>query len=82
MKMPTARQTAVPKANHKVVRANRNAPQVRPVVSGFDSALHHSEIAEVAYLRWLERAGKPGSPEDDWLNAETEVRARYERVED
>ena len=34
----------------------------------------------MAYRIWLERADRPGSPEEDWLKAEAEVRAKYSRV--
>ena len=32
-----------------------------------------------AYRIWLERADRPGSPEEDWLKADSEVRAKYTR---
>lgn len=44
----------------------------------FDAAVHHEEIAKIAYRKWLERADGPGSPEEDWLKAEIEARAQYE----
>ncbi|HWQ52852.1 MAG TPA: DUF2934 domain-containing protein [Bryobacteraceae bacterium] len=34
------------------------------------------EIARTAYSYWLERGGQGGSPEDDWLRAERELRSR------
>jgi hypothetical protein len=43
----------------------------------YDAKAHQKEIAQVAYRIWLERADRPGSPEDDWIKAEAEVRARY-----
>lgn len=36
----------------------------------------HSEIAEAAYHRYLNRHGAGGSDFDDWLEAERELRAR------
>ena len=48
-------------------------------VAEFDAAEHHKEIAQVAYRIWLERAYSPGSPDDDWLEAVSEVRAKYSR---
>ena len=45
----------------------------------FDAVAHQKEIAQVAYRIWLERADRPGSPEEDWLKAEAEVRAKYTR---
>ena len=48
-------------------------------VPAFDAVAHQKEIAQVAYRIWLERADRPGSPEEDWLKAEAEVRAKYTR---
>jgi len=45
----------------------------------FDPVAHQKEIAQVAYRIWLERADRPGSPEEDWLKAEAEVRSKYTR---
>jgi hypothetical protein len=53
-------------------------PAAAPV-SAFDAVAHQKEIAQVAYRIWLERADRPGSPEEDWLKAEAEVRAKYTR---
>lgn len=36
----------------------------------------HDEIARLAYSYWQSRGGKGGSPEEDWLRAEAELRAR------
>jgi hypothetical protein len=44
-------------------------------VAEFNPAEHHDEIAVAAYLIWLSDA--PRSPEENWLKAEQEVRARY-----
>jgi hypothetical protein len=43
----------------------------------FDAAEHYEEIASSAYLNFLARSGAPGSPEDDWIQAERYVRAKY-----
>jgi hypothetical protein len=37
--------------------------------------LTHDDIAARAYHRWQQRAGGPGSPEDDWYQASDELRA-------
>jgi len=34
------------------------------------------EIAQLAYLYWESRGGQNGSPEEDWLRAEQELRGR------
>jgi hypothetical protein len=66
------------------VRAAQEEPAAAasgPVpVPEFDVAAHHEEIAKVAYRIWLERAYCPGSPEEDWLKAVNEVRAKYTRT--
>lgn len=67
---------AEPKAHRSPRRAAKSAPA--PIFV-FDLAAHQKEIAQVAYRVWLERSDRPGSPEDDWLKAEAEVRAKYTR---
>jgi hypothetical protein len=59
---------------HRTTRKTQSAQAPTPV---FDLAAHQKEIAQVAYRIWLERADRPGSPEDDWLKAEAEIRAKY-----
>lgn len=74
-------RTAPPKAAEpKAHRSPRRVPKLAaaPILE-YDPAAHQKEIAQVAYRIWLERADRPGSPEDDWLKAEVEVRARYVR---
>jgi hypothetical protein len=79
-------QTAPSPAETKAYRGIR-APNKKPVlvptapapVPEFDIAAHRKEIAQVTYRNWLERADRPGSPEEDWSKAESEVRARYTR---
>jgi len=34
----------------------------------------HSNIAQLAYLRWLERGCPIGSPEEDWFQAEQDLK--------
>ena len=36
----------------------------------------YDEIAQLAYSYWEARGCQGGSPEEDWLRAETELRAR------
>jgi hypothetical protein len=38
--------------------------------------LSHEEIARVAYAFWEARGGQGGSPEEDWLRAEQQLRDR------
>ena len=65
---------AEPKVHRSPRRPNPPAP-----IPDFDPVAHQKEIAQVAYRIWLERADRPGSPEEDWLEAEAEVRAKHTR---
>ena len=65
---------AEPKIHRNPGRKNLSTTVQTPV---FDPVAHQKEIAQVAYRMWLERADRPGSPEDDWLKAEAEIRAKY-----
>lgn len=67
---------AEPKAHRNPRRASQSA---LASIATFDPATHQKEIAQVAYRIWLERADRPGSPEEDWLKAEAEVRAKHTR---
>jgi DUF2934 family protein len=74
--MPRTQEAAKPKAHRSARSASKKPVGVPapPPVPEFDAAGRHEEIAEIAYIKWLQRAG---SPEEDWLKAEAEVRARY-----
>lgn len=69
---------AEPKAQRTPRRVTKDAPASAPIAV-FVAVAHQKEIAQVAYRIWLERADRPGSPEEDWLKAEAEVRAKYSR---
>ena len=74
--MPTTQNTPISATKPKVHRSARGAGKKLVPASApeFDAAAHRQEIAEIAYCKWLERAG---SPDEDWMKAENEVRARY-----
>ena len=38
--------------------------------------MNQVDVAELAYQRWVERGRPQGSPEDDWFEAERELRSR------
>ena len=59
----------------------KSAPAPVPMPE-FEVAAHHEEIARISYRNWLERAEGPGSPEQDWLAAVSEVRTKYKRKVD
>jgi Protein of unknown function (DUF2934) len=73
---PSKAKAAEPKPHRSPRRVSKGAPAP---ISEYDPAAHQKETAQVAYRIWLERADRPGSPEDDWLKAEAEVRAKYVR---
>jgi hypothetical protein len=65
------------KTTSKTHRAPRRAAQSPAAAGGeFNPAEHHHEIAVAAYHCWLERGGAEGSPEEDWMRGEAEVRRR------
>jgi hypothetical protein len=81
--MPRTRTAATPATEpktHRIARtAVRKTSRVRSAPAAmpeFNAAAHHQEIALAAYYNWLERSE---TPEEDWLKAEIEVRARYTR---
>jgi hypothetical protein len=53
----------------------KKAPEA---VIEFQPAEHQHEIALAAYHLWLDRGETPSSPEQNWLQAEAEVRSRYQ----
>jgi hypothetical protein len=68
---PKTRRTA-PSTERKRTPVRRKA-----LVPEFDEAAHRDEIAEAAYLIWLQRGGAPGSQVEDWCMAATTVREKY-----
>ena len=73
----TAPSKAAELKTHRIPR--RVGKSASAPILEFDLAAHQKEIAQVAYRIWLERADRPGSPENDWLQAEAEVRAKHTR---
>jgi hypothetical protein len=78
--MAVTRTAPTKAAELKTPRSPRRVSKSAPApIPEYDPAAHQKETAQVAYRIWLERADRPGSPEDDWLQAEAEVRAKYTR---
>jgi hypothetical protein len=59
-------------------------------ISSFGSAVgsnpeslngRHEEIARLAYSYWEARAGQGGSPEEDWFQAEREIKTHEGRLQ-
>jgi hypothetical protein len=77
---PAVGQTAEPK---KSVERKRTPIRRKAVAAAadsipqFDLTAYHDEIAEAAYLNWLQRSDGAGSPEEDWLRAESAVRIKH-----
>jgi hypothetical protein len=76
--MPITRTAPAKPADQKVHRTpRRKTLSSEAPIPTFELAAHKNEIAQVAYRIWLERADRPGSPEEDWLKAEAEIRQKY-----
>jgi hypothetical protein len=44
-------------------------------LSGSEPVVPHEEIERLAYAYWEARGGESGSAEEDWLRAESELKA-------
>jgi Protein of unknown function (DUF2934) len=57
-----------------------DGPAAEPVAvrafSSIEYTLAHDEVSALAYSYWVERGYTEGSPEQDWLRAEEELRRR------
>jgi len=40
----------------------------------------HTEVARLAYLRWLDRGCPIGSPEEDWSRAEQDLKSQQSQT--
>ena len=79
---PVRRKTTAARPKHSPTTADETAaspvrePQMEaplaPPVAEY--APSHEEIARLAYLYWEARGYQGGSPEEDWLRAENELR--------
>jgi Protein of unknown function (DUF2934) len=47
-----------------------------PMVNGGIVEIDREEVAKLAYLYWEARGGQGGSPENDWIRAEEELKNR------
>ncbi len=66
----TARRPHVPATE----RETAATPSIEAPIAAYEPT--HDEIALQAYLYWEQRGFQGGSPEEDWLRAEQELRAR------
>jgi hypothetical protein len=60
--------------------ATESVVVVETVAATPDCQPGHEEIAALAYALWEGRGYQGGSPEEDWLHAEEELRARTTRA--
>ena len=73
---PKPRTKAV-KSPETTVSSPRRHKKATPVASvSVSSIISDEEIATLAFSYWEARGYQGGSPEDDWLRAESELRQR------
>jgi len=76
MPAPSARRTVKTKRRDSTVIATE-APSASGVTGSTVSGnleIQHEDIARLAYALWEARGSQDGSPEQDWLQAEQELR--------
>ncbi|MBI5280090.1 MAG: DUF2934 domain-containing protein [Candidatus Solibacter usitatus] len=83
LKSRAAARTKSTAATHKAPARKPAARRSRPEapgkeISAFDETLHQAEIAQEAYLLWLNRGASHGQAHQDWLRAIEIVRARHQ----
>ena len=59
-----------------VIHKHKKPVAPEPESASFSTHPTHDEIARLAYSYWEARGGRGGSPEEDWLRAEAELRTR------
>jgi len=72
----TARVRPTPAAKSPAASHDSDALERSPQAGtvAVDEELSHEEIARVAYALWEDRGCQGGSPEEDWLRAEQQLR--------
>jgi hypothetical protein len=80
---PVRRQTAAARPKHSPTTAEipavpipEAAMDTASAASTIDYEPSREEIARLAFLYWEARGGQGGSPDEDWLRAEQELRKR------
>lgn len=58
------------------VASSVEPPEVQSAVVVNEIVVDRGEVARLAYLYWESRGGQGGSPEQDWLAAEQQVKAK------
>lgn len=73
------KSVTTPRAKHGLkttAAATEPKSAVKPTAVQVDSAPTVDEIAALAYTYWAGRGCQGGTPEEDWLRAERELRSR------
>ena len=70
---PRAKRTAMPSAD-AVKKVHEPEMEMRVTTFIAERELSHDEIARVAYSLWEARGCQGGNPEDDWRQAEEQLR--------
>ena len=75
-----ARRKPSPRPKHAPATAEIPVTETKTASAVFavNSKPSHEEIAKLAYTYWLSRGCAGGSPDDDWLRAELELRGQAE----
>jgi hypothetical protein len=63
-------------ANSAPVRTGATPTEAQEPEPPSVSPLDEQDIADRAYRRWVDRGCPQGSPEEDWFEAERELRSR------
>ena len=71
---PRSKAATTARKTHTPILAETPAPT--PVASSANCEPTYDEIATLAYSYWVARGCQGGCPEEDWLLAEQELRAR------
>jgi len=70
------------KTQSRAPRAKTAGATTVELVVVCDDLPSHEEIAALAYSYWKARGGQGGSPEEDWLRAERQLRERRSQRKD
>jgi len=73
------KSAATPRAKHDIKRSTAAAaPDIETAVVSLETRYSpgEDEIAVLAFTYWAGRGYQGGSPEEDWLRAEQELRAK------
>jgi hypothetical protein len=61
---------------HQFPQMEHQKPKTEHGAAGTAHDVQQQEVAALAYKLWQDRRGAEGSPEEDWLRAVEQLRAR------